>query len=77
MYFYTWKDVDRFVQIERTEWEKWATDIEVYVGEVVVCLEDMNNMTKAQAGLRKLFGAKLENDTIYLDMQNKSLKVVY
>lgn len=77
MYFYTWKDVDRFIQIERTEWEKWATDIEVYASEVVVCLEDMNNMTKAQAGLRELFGARMESDSICLDMQNKSLKIVY
>ena len=77
MLFYTWKDVDRFVQMERAKWEKWALDIEVYVGEMVIYLKDMLDISKAQAGLQELFGIKIDNNLIYLDMKGQFLEVVY
>ena len=55
MLFYTWKDVDRFVQMKREKWEKWALDIDVYVSEMVIYLKDMLDISKAQAGLLELF----------------------
>ena len=77
MLFYTWKDVDRFVQMKREKWEKWALDIDVYVSEMVIYLKDMLDISKAQAGLQELFGIKIDNNLIYLDMKGHFLEVVY
>ena len=77
MLFYTWKDVDRFVQMKREKWEKWALDIDVYVSEMVIYLKDMLDISKAQAGFQELFGIKIDNNLIYLDMNGHFLEVVY
>lgn len=77
MLFYTWKDVDRFVQMKREKWEKWALDIDVYVGEMVIYLKDMHDISKAHTGLQELFGIKMDNNLICLDMKGQFLEVVY
>lgn len=77
MLFYTWKDIDRFVQKERMAWKDWATDIEVYASEIVIFLEDILDLSKAEAGLKKMFGTKVEKDLLYLDMGNQYLQVVF
>ena len=39
MFFYTWKDVDRFIQMKRSVWSPWAVAIEVYATEVLVLIK--------------------------------------
>ncbi|MBE5874542.1 MAG: hypothetical protein E7287_09095 [Lachnospiraceae bacterium] len=77
MLFYTWKDVDRFIQMKRAKWAEWALDIEVYASEMVISLRDMSDISKAQSGLRDLFGTKMENNRICLDMHGQIIEVVY
>lgn len=77
MYFYTWKDIDRFVQMKREEWGKWALDIEVYSREIVVLLEDIKNESIVQTKMCELFETKMKNNVIQLDMSDKFLEVVY
>ncbi len=77
MLFYTWKDVDRYVQMERAKWDKWALEIEVYPREVVVFLENIGHKSIAQTKIHELFGTRIENDLIHLDIANKFLEVVY
>lgn len=63
--------------MKREKWEKWALDIDVYVSEMVIYLKDMLDISKAQAGLQELFGIKIDNNLIYLDMKGHFLEVVY
>lgn len=77
MFFYTWKDVDRFIQMKRSAWSPWAVAIEVYATEVLVLIKKEDDPVKAQQGLKALFKEKFEENCIRLDMPDLVMHVEY
>ena len=48
--FYTWKDIDRFIQMNRKVWSQWAVAIEVYATELLVLIKKQDDQKKAKQG---------------------------
>ena len=52
--FYTWKDIDRFIQMNRKVWSQWAVAIEVYATELLVLIKKQDDQKKAKQGVEDL-----------------------
>lgn len=77
MLFYTWKDIDRFIQMERNKWSQWAVAIEVYATELLVLIKKQGDQRKAEHGLEALFQGKFKGNRIKLDMPDVVMSVEY
>ena len=85
MFFYTWKDVDRFIQMKRSAWSPWAVAIEVYAttlhycpiqtsddgfGCVVALIKDTNTPLESKSDDKLLFA---KNKWLISHVDNESL----
>ena len=77
MFFYTWKDVDRFIKMKRSVWSPWAVAIDLYATEVLVLIKKEDDRVKAQQGLKALFKEKFEENCIRLDMPDLVMPIEY
>ena len=75
--FYTWKDIDRFIQMNRKVWSQWAVAIEVYATELLVLIKKQDDQKKAKQGLEDLFQGKFKGNHITLDMSDLVMSVEY
>ncbi|EOS73793.1 hypothetical protein C817_04910 [Dorea sp. 5-2] len=79
MLLYTWKDIERKFLLEREKWEKVIVDIETYVDEVIIYLNEMDSKISAQEVLFDIFEKNYDNkkNQIYLDISNDYLSITY
>ncbi|MDR1702073.1 MAG: hypothetical protein LBR56_04800, partial [Sporomusaceae bacterium] len=76
MKFYSWKDLDRFFQLNRNEWRGKIEDIEVYPSSITIY---SNNETKAADLVSKLLPSNLDSDrkSVKLDIGGQVIPIVY
>ena len=73
--FYTWKDVERCLMLNKNRWEKEILDIEVYLSEIVVVLDSISHHGRAAEILGEIVG-DISGDVLTLEMGN-SLDIIY
>ena len=79
MIFYTWKDVERTLLLNKDKWDAVITDIDVYSREVIIYLEQEENESIAESILEMVLGKSYnkESNRISLDLSEEYLAVVF
>ena len=78
MKFFTWKDVERYILMHRSEWEKDIYNIEIYPDEMVVYPKNAAD-EESRNILRHIFKKNMEADyyAIKLDYPNSYITISY
>ena len=77
MKYYTWKDVERKLFINKSLWKKEIVDIEVYASEVVIKLVDLEKRDEVRKYLSEVLEKNIETDKLELDLQDNYLDIIY
>jgi len=79
MLFYTWKDVERYIQLNKKKWQGNITTIEVYFSEIVVYLSSMDKVKEAEEVLTILLGNKYDpqDSILHLDLGEGFLNILF
>ncbi len=79
MFFYTWKDIERYLFKNKNKWIERNLEIEVYASELVVSLSDLNKKEEAHKILTELFNNNYHErkERIVLDMDGQFLNIIY
>ncbi len=77
MLLYTWKDVERYLLLNRKRWGTTILDIETYTDELVINLRKEEDKSFAEKILEELLGKKYDGieKKIFLDLQGEYLTV--
>jgi len=79
MLFYTWKDVDRYIQLNQKKWQGKIIDIEVYFSEIIVYLSSLDDINGVEEILTGLFENKYDpqDSILHLDLGDDSLNILF
>lgn len=79
MIFYTWKDIERYLLLNKKMWKKCILDIEVYSSDIIINLKTMDNLKKVHDILLEMFGRAYDEkeEKIYLDLDGQFLNIIY
>ena len=77
MKYYTWKDVERKLYINKNLWGKEIVDIEVYSSEIVVKINNREKHNEVRKHLSEILEKNIEDDKLELDLQGSYLEVSY
>lgn len=79
MLLYTWKDVERKILLNRNKWKSVIADIEVYIDEVVVYVNNEKLKSSAEKILIDILGDRYSNPQkkVFLELADKSLNVIF
>lgn len=79
MKFYTWKDIERYCLIKRSEWKNEIFSMDVYPDELIVYKKDGITDEKAKDILFNIFpkNINIENDTISLDREAEPIAISF
>ncbi|MBS5141550.1 MAG: hypothetical protein KHZ91_01330 [Firmicutes bacterium] len=79
MRFYTWKDIERYCLIKRSEWKNEIFSMDVYPDELIVYKKDGITDEKAKDILLNIFpkNMNIENDTISLDREAEPIAISF
>lgn len=75
MRFYTWKDVDRWLMLNKDIWEKKISHLEVYPSELIVTVKNTNAWQEAEEVLSKLLG-NITDGKLALELGNESMEII-
>ena len=66
MKYYTWKDVERKLYINKNLWGKEIVDIEVYSSEIVVKINNREKHNEVRKHLSEILEKNIEDDKLEL-----------
>lgn len=77
MLLYTWKDVERMLLLNKNKWKTVMIDIETYVNEVIIYINDNEKEDHAKKILSEILEHKYdsERNRIFLDFSDRYLNV--
>lgn len=76
MRLYTWKDVERYINLNRKRWEKDIVDIEVYSSEMIVSVQSLQQIEDVRGLLSELF-EKDVTDSLKLELGQEKLSIIF
>lgn len=76
---YTWKDVERKLLLSKDKWQTVITDIEIYIDEIIIYLNEKEKENSASGILNELLDKKydIESNRILLDLPGEYLNVIF
>lgn len=76
---YTWKDIERKLLLNKDIWGTFITDVETYIGEVIIYLNRKDDESSASNILNEIFDKNYDNirKRILLDLPDKYLDVIF
>lgn len=79
MLLYTWKDVERKLLLDKNKWGTTIIDIETYIDELIVYLNENEDVKSAKSILDLILGEKYDgkSERVLLDFSNEYLNVIF
>jgi len=79
MLLYTWKDIERKLLLNKDKWEAVIIDIETYINEIIIYLNDKKDEDYANVILNEILEKKYDKKQkkILLDLPGKYLNVIF
>lgn len=80
MLFYTWKDIERCLFLNKDKWDDSISDIEVYASDMIVYVSTLDSLATVKKNLADILEYKYaeSEDKIFLDLgKDYSLTVFY
>lgn len=74
---YTWKDIERKLQLNKDIWKTAIADIEIYTDEIIIYIKEKETVETAADLLYKIFGKQYADKKIYLDLSDEYLEVTF
>ena len=78
--FYTWKDVERHLFLNRDRWDKDILDAEIYSSDIYIYVKSLDNINRVGENLADIFEYKYihKDQKLYLELGKEAyLTVTY